>query len=306
MTPAVFRRVTARLLACSAAALFFAACAADAAPPAASAAGGAQSAARPAAPASSPTAPAASSSAAEKPPCFFNSLADKAVAALRLTGREEEMEKIRAAYLYVIAGTHYLAFDEPELTETWRYLDTCGERPAIWQVMAVSPLYYGAGSCENYAAALMVILERMGFEVLYVPGLTYSVEGALVDHAWMMVKAGGEWYHLDPQLEDNVTRQGMVQYRYFMKGDEDYAVHHLWGARLQHPDAHSLALPACPASAPAPGPEQVVKSPPTELDALLEQAAAVREAAAGYRCDLQPLTALPPFPSQAAGEAIDG
>jgi transglutaminase-like putative cysteine protease len=50
----------------------------------------------------------------------------------------------------------------------------------------------------------------MGFEARYVPGLTYSIEGKLVPHAWAMVRLDGSWYHADPQLEDNIIKADQV------------------------------------------------------------------------------------------------
>lgn len=72
--------------------------------------------------------------------------------------------------------------------------------------------------CEDYAAALTLLLREMGLEAAYVPGLTYSAEGNLVDHAWTLVKVDGVWYHLDSQLEDAISRRGSVGYRYFLRG----------------------------------------------------------------------------------------
>ena len=39
-----------------------------------------------------------------------------------------------------------------------------------------SPLCYGVGSCEDFAAALTVLLNRMGYQAAYVSGLTLSVD----------------------------------------------------------------------------------------------------------------------------------
>lgn len=86
--------------------------------------------------------------------------------------------------------------------------------------------------CEDYAAALTLLLRGMGLEAQYVPGLTYSAEGNLVDHAWTMVKIDGVWYHLDSQLEDNISRRGSVRYRYFLKGDATLSGSHRWGQNL--------------------------------------------------------------------------
>ncbi|MFV0412424.1 MAG: hypothetical protein ACK5L3_04015, partial [Oscillospiraceae bacterium] len=112
------------------------------------------------------------STAAE--PCFFTQVEEQAIAEMALTGRENNFEKVRAAFLYVIKKTSFIEFNQPALTESWRYKDRCGTPPTIYQTMAMGPLLYGFGTCEHYSAALIVLLQRMGYNAKYVPGLTYS------------------------------------------------------------------------------------------------------------------------------------
>lgn len=255
-----------------------------------------------AAPSSSPSVsslstapPVPSSAAVQAAPCFFEELAAEAVGELGLSGGESELDKVRLAYRYVIEKTSYIPLDEPQLTDCWQYLDHCGQPPTFYQVLATSPLLFGIGSCENYAAALLLLLEEMGFAVQYVPGSTLSVEGQMVDHAWAMVEIDGNWYHIDPQLEDNVTHGPLLQYRYFLKSDEEFAAHHLWGARLPNPDEYSLSLPACPRSAPVPPPEELQQQA-AEMSIALAEAAKIQNA--GVSNGLHPQSEAPPFPNQ--------
>lgn len=238
---------------------------------------------------------APSASVANTIPCFFQQLAKEKVGLLGLTGRESAYEKVQAAFRYVVTNTHYLAYDNPTLTESWRYLDFCGTAPTAYQVAGFSPLHYGWGSCENYAAALMVLLEELGFETVYVTGQTFSVSGTLVDHAWLMVKIEENWYHVDPQLEDNVIKGGMLTYRYFLKSDEEFSAHHVWGTRLTMPDPYSLTLPACNFSAPAPAPEHIEKPSPPSINQLLATIQQLKEKTKSpSAANIEP---LPPFPS---------
>lgn len=85
--------------------------------------------------------------------------------------------------------------------------------------------------CEDYAAALTLLYRAAGLQAEYVPGITYSAEGPLVDHYWTMVMVDRQWYHVDPQLEDNISRHGYVRYRYFMRGRSIHASH-WWGQNL--------------------------------------------------------------------------
>ncbi|MDL2294503.1 transglutaminase-like domain-containing protein [Ruminococcaceae bacterium OttesenSCG-928-D13] len=254
------------------------------------------------APASTEPAPGGGEATSEAArPCVFDQLADAAIAEMALPENAASFERVKAAFRYVIEHTHYVPFDEADLTDSWRWADSCGQPPTIWQVMAFSPLQYGIGSCENYACALMVLLERMGFDTRYVTGTTYSVQGAQVDHAWAMVAVEGGWYHIDPQLEDNVHRDGTLFYRYFLKSDAEFAASHRWGTLLDNPDPASLELPACEKSAPAVAAEPIEKTRAPELPRALTAAGRLRSA--GTDCGLEPEGALPPFPLEAAGSA---
>lgn len=139
-----------------------------------------------------------------------------------------EVEKAKAAYEFVIRTTH---FAQPVGLEAWRVRGG-GAAPSYVETRALSPLLFGLGACEDYAAALVVLLQSMGMEAQYLPGLTISVAGEFVDHAWVVAKVDGSWYHLDPQLEDNVLKGDRLTYRYFLKSDEFMLADHRWGQNL--------------------------------------------------------------------------
>ncbi len=174
------------------------------------------------------------------PPHFHNSYIHDVAADINaqiLTPAMSDQQKILTAYDYLVAHTYFLL---PLGLDDWRYQGGEGQ-PGVFELMGYSPLAYGTGYCEEYAAAMMLLLWDMGFETRYVTGLTPSVDGRWVDHAWLMVKLEGEWYHLDPQLEDNVTQNGRLIYRYFLRTDNYMAQDHRWGERLVAPDGHLYA-----------------------------------------------------------------
>lgn len=226
-------------------------------------------------------------------PCYFDELANKAIEQMDIADGDGQWDVVDKAYIYVITNTHYLEFDHPTLSSCWKYLDCCGESPSIYNAMAASPLQFGLGSCENYACALMLILDYLGLQTLYVPGLTYSVDGNLVAHAWVMVYIDENWYHIDPQLEDDVS-WGMVTYRFFLKGDDEFAAHHVWGEALARPDARSLTLPKCPLSVEPPPPREITKPYRPSIEDALAQIYEWKDS--GYASDLEPSGKLPPFP----------
>lgn len=190
-----------------------------------------------------------------------------------------EYQRAKAAFDYMVENT---CLDEPIGLELWRiYQD--GEAIPFVEQRAISPLRFGVGMCEDYAAALTLLLRGMGMEAEYVPGLTYSLEGHLVDHAWTMVSVDGVWYHLDCQLEDNISiRRGTVRYRYFLKSDETFASSHMWGERLaesglltQQQNAwlvEDFLLHECPWDYPTPPPHQLGNTTAPDLIALQKEA----------------------------------
>lgn len=207
--------------------------------------------------------------AASTPACFFSELAAGCISEMGTPAAENTpFETIRMAYRYVIGNTHFIPYEHPLLVNSWQYLDNCGTAPTIYQVYAMGPLYYHIGTCEHYSAALIILLEQLGFQALYVPGLTYSYEGKLVEHAWVMVQVNGEWFHLDPQLDDNVIRGSQLTYRYFLKNDADFSQHHVWGRRLPEPDFYALSLPDAYGVAPVFQPEPIEKSPLPDIEQL--------------------------------------
>ena len=64
---------------------------------------------------------------------------------------------------------------------------------------------------------------------LFDKDLVKVIQGDAMDHAWMMAKVDGNWYHLDPDLESYRARRGRIIYQYFLKGDNDFYRTHRWG-----------------------------------------------------------------------------
>lgn len=192
-----------------------------------------------------------------------------------------EYEKTKAAFDYMI--TH-VSMEEPIGLDLWRIYGG-GEEPIPFvEQRAISPLRFGVGMCEDYAAALTLVLRGMGLAAEYVPGLTYSAEGHLVDHAWTMVQIDGVWYHLDCQLEDNISRRGAVRYKYFLRGDATLSGSHRWGQNLidsrllteeQNEEIRENYLtPAAPQDYPTPERLTIGETPAPDLAALQKEAAA--------------------------------
>ncbi len=57
----------------------------------------------------------------------------------------------------------------------------------------LSPFLTGKTVCEGYARTMNLLLHEAGFETCYVKNIT---------HAWVIVKVGGYYFHLDPTWDD--------------------------------------------------------------------------------------------------------
>lgn len=215
---------------------------------------------------------------------YLRELVEETAAAIA-TPEMSEYQRVKTAFDYMIRHT---VIAEPAGLELWR-IHGGGDAPISFvEERAISALKYGIGMCEDYAAALTLLLRGMGLEAQYVPGLTYSAEGNLVDHAWTVVKLDGKWYHLDSQLEDNISRHGWVRYRYFLRGDATLFASHRWGQNLidsrllteeQNREIRENWLPpACPNDYPTPERYNIEPAPDPDPEAIEKEAA--REIAA--------------------------
>jgi len=209
----------------------------------------------------------------------------------------DEFHKVRSAYDYLIAKGTYTT---PAALDVWRFRSAGGPAPGYLENRSLSMLLWGLGTCEDYAAALYMLLTAMGLQARYIPGLTYTTAGTLCDHAWNQVRIDGVWYNLDCELDAGIRKNGRVSYRYFLNSDAAMARSHLWGQRLVdsgrlQPDqnaeleAHYLGE-RCPRDCPKPDPRVIPAAAPltaAEVEARLRPELEAYEAANG------PLAPLP-------------
>lgn len=140
-------------------------------------------------------------------------------------GQTETVRKIYDCLIETVAFAPPVGFD------IWRYRSRQQTIPTYVENRSISPLLFSTGSCEDFSAAMVILLEEADIPAYYVAGYTLSVNGHYTDHAWVVAQIDGDWYHFDPQLEQNVT-QGYVLYRFFMKPDAVMHRDHLWGENL--------------------------------------------------------------------------
>ena len=217
---------------------------------------------------------AAAPSSLPTPQAYIRQVAQDAISKFA-TLEMSEYEKVKAAFDYLIETSYYTS---PVALDVWRWRSSGEGIPSYVENRSLSILLYGLGTCEDYSAALVMLLEGMGIEAQYIPGLTYTTEGYLCDHAWVVAKVDGVWYHLDCELEDGISRNNTVRYRFFMKSDASMRASHFWGqnlidsGRLQADQVEEIRQsyipPACPQDYPTPAAYTFTSAPQTDEDAV--------------------------------------
>lgn len=87
-------------------------------------------------------------------------------------------------------------------------------------------LIKGTGVCAGYAYTMKYLCDKAGIDCIVVSG---KADGD--DHAWNMVKIGGDYYHVDVTWDDPVGMD-RLRYYYFNLSDEMMAVNHSWDRNL--------------------------------------------------------------------------
>lgn len=143
---------------------------------------------------------------------------------------QSDYEKTKTIYKYVAESSNW---EDPIATDIWIIRGGLNQSETSYlERKSISILQFGYGYCDDYAAAVSVLLTGAGIENRYIPGLAYDGTGRLVDHAWNLVKIDNQWYHLDATFEDSYSKQGVINYRYFLKGNNDMSATHIWGDNL--------------------------------------------------------------------------
>ncbi len=117
-----------------------------------------------------------------------------------------ELQKLQAAHDFIVLSAEYSK-------------ETEGSQYSPYTLLTENK-----GVCQAYALVLYRMLEKLGFEVQYVPG---KVGEQL--HAWVLVKLNNAWYHIDVTWDDPLPdRKGEVRYNYFLVSDRQLAQDHSW------------------------------------------------------------------------------
>jgi len=76
--------------------------------------------------------------------------------------------------------------------------------------------------CDGFAKAFLYLLQKAGFEGIYIVGTTPQGR-----HAWNKVKVDGVWYNIDPTWNNPINgSQKDVIHDYFLLGDTEFNTNH--------------------------------------------------------------------------------
>lgn len=146
-----------------------------------------------------------------------------------ITEDMSDYEKVKAIHDYIVTVSSY---EKPIGLDAWiLYGEKEQIEPTFLEKRASSILLYGFGYCEDYAAAIAVLLDGVKIPVRYLAGLGYA-RGRFMDHAWNLVEIDGVWYHLDATFDDSWSQHGSIQYNYFLKSDQSMLATHRFKENL--------------------------------------------------------------------------
>ena len=138
------------------------------------------------------------------------------------TGTMTTAEKVQAVYDYLTRNSTYgYGYIPVELPGIYRHDSD------YWIVTSAYPLLKNhVGTCENFSAALTVLLRRIGLEANSVYGQVGLSAGGKGGHYWTDVVLGGKHYIFDAQVENNTLGGSTVVPHYWYGMKPEYNFHH--------------------------------------------------------------------------------
>ena len=126
------------------------------------------------------------------------------------------LEKEAAVYRWLVNNVNYDWTHQDPLAETER-----------WSYEPYGALIKRAAVCLGYATTFQLLMDMSGVECITVVGAAFN---STVDHAWNMVRLGGEWYCVDVTWDANAREQFQEEqeWRYFNLTSDEMAKSHQW------------------------------------------------------------------------------
>jgi len=130
---------------------------------------------------------------------------------------------VKACYDYLINNVSYSTRGHSVPN-----LQTNGSIPRNVLVDAHQTLFDHVGSCNDYAAAFIVMTRAIGLESYDFSGQTRAAKGGFIGHVWAEIRINGVFYIFDAQVEDNVAKGGEIRYMYFCKTESEMRDRYRW------------------------------------------------------------------------------
>lgn len=111
-------------------------------------------------------------------------------------------------------------FEKLVYLHDWLVLNCDYSEEAESPFSAYGALIEGRATCQGYADAMHLILDRAGFETMFVTG---EGKDTTVKHKWNYVKCSdGKWYIIDPTWDDPENKEDpeYIGYDYLLVSDE--------------------------------------------------------------------------------------
>lgn len=143
----------------------------------------------------------------------------------------EEYEKIKYVYDYVVRTVDY----DPAAPDNQNICSVFLEKRSV---------------CAGYARAFQYLLEQMNLYVTYVTGTsTGGLSGTRAEHAWNLVRCGGEYYYVDAtwgdpvftnqETEEALQNFSVINYDYLLTNEEQLFLTHTLSAEVDMPPCNS-------------------------------------------------------------------
>lgn len=130
-------------------------------------------------------------------------------------------DKVKACYDYLITKCSYgggiIDFREVQALIG----DTVYEQPddELTIYLAYKILTSHVGVCDHYSSAFLVMTRAIGLDSYIVTGTVKRTGGGRAGHAWTNIKINNVYYVFDPQVGDNSSKNGKINYYFFGQTD---------------------------------------------------------------------------------------
>ncbi len=111
---------------------------------------------------------------------------------------------------------------------------------------------FGRVLCEGYARSFLYLLQRIGFQGVYIAGMADSDGNGAGLHAWNKVNVAGSWYNIDTTWDDSIDATSTTSLKnHFLKADKDFTPTHegpniATNGAASHYKRYGIALPTTP------------------------------------------------------------